>query len=77
MPLEIAKSLGLDMNKFVQDFSSEKIKKQIDKEMIQFKSSGIPRLSVPKFLIQGKEVEGRDLATFSAIIDKELESINY
>ena len=76
MPLEIAKSLGLDMNKFVQDFSSEKIKKQIDKEMLQFKSSGIPKLSVPKFLIQGKEVKGRDLATFSAIIDKELKSIN-
>tara|TARA_Y100001970_G_C13818652_1_gene643670 strand:- start:254 stop:673 length:420 start_codon:yes stop_codon:yes gene_type:complete len=72
MPLEIAKSLGLDMNKFVQDFSSEKIKKQIDLEMNQFRNSGIPRLAVPKFLIQGKEPQGRDIGTFSAMIDAEL-----
>ena len=26
-PFEIAQDLGLDMNKFVKDFSSEKIKK--------------------------------------------------
>ena len=71
-PLEIAQGLGLDMNKFVQDFSSEKIKKQIDLEMDQFRKSGIPRLAVPKFLIQGKEPQGRDLNTFSAMIDAEL-----
>ena len=70
-PLEIAQGLGLDMNKFVQDFSSEKIKKQIDLEMDQFRSSGFK--SVPKFLIQGKEFLGeRDLETFSKIIDQEL-----
>ena len=72
MPLEIAKSLGLDMNKFVQDFSSEKIKKQIDLEMNQFRNSGIPRLAVPKFLVQCKEPQGRDIGTFSAMIDAEL-----
>ena len=71
-PLEIAQELGLDMNKFVKDFSSDKIKKQIDLEMNQFRNSGIPRLAVPKFLIQGKEPQGRDLATFSAMIDAEL-----
>jgi len=71
-PLEIAQSLGLDMNQFVKDFSSDKIKKQIDLEMNQFRNSGIPRLAVPKFLIQGKEPQGRDLATFSSIIDAEL-----
>ena len=71
-PLEIAQELGLDMNQFVKDFSSDKIKKQIDLEMNQFRNSGIPRLAVPKFLIQGKEPQGRDLATFSAMIDAEL-----
>ena len=71
-PLEIAQDLGLDMNQFVKDFSSDKIKKQIDLEMNQFRNSGIPRLAVPKFLIQGKEPQGRDLATFSAMIDAEL-----
>ena len=71
-PLEIAQGLGLDMNKFVQDFSSDRIKKQIDLEMDQFRKSGIPRLAVPKFLIQGKEPQGRDINTFSAMIDAEL-----
>ena len=71
-PLEIAQGLELDMNQFVKDFSSDKIKKQIDLEMNQFRNSGIPRLAVPKFLIQGKEPQGRDLATFSSMIDAEL-----
>ena len=71
-PLEIAQNLGLDMNKFVQDFGSEKIKKQIDLEINQFRNSGIPRLAVPKFLIQGKEPQGRSLEAFSAMIDAEL-----
>ena len=71
-PLEIAQDLELDMNQFVKDFSSPKIKKQLDLEINQFRNSGIPRLAVPKFLIQGKEPKGRDLATFSAMIDAEL-----
>ena len=77
-PLEIAQELGLDMNKFVQDFNSAKIKKQIDFEINQFKNSGIPksRLSVPKFLIQGKEYTGeRTLKGFSSMIDAELDKM--
>ena len=69
-PLEIAQSLGLDMNKFVKDFSSDKIKKQLDLEINQFRNSGIPRLAVPKFLIQGKEPQGRSVEAFSTAIDK-------
>ena len=72
-PLEIAQGLGLDMNKFVKDFSSEKIKKQLDREIEQFRSSRFKTRSVPKFIIQGKEFLGeRDLETFSKIIDQEL-----
>ena len=41
--------------------------------MNQMRQSGIPRLSVPKFLINGKEPQGgRDLANYSAIIEAEL-----
>ena len=73
LPLEYAKDLGLDMNKFVQDFSSDKIKKQMAVEMDQYRKSGIPKLSVPKFLVQGKEYKGqRSVQGFSAIIDAEL-----
>jgi len=72
-PLEIAQSLGLDMNKFVKDFGSDKIKKQLDLEINQFKNLNFERESVPKFLIQGKEFLGqRDVKSFSNIIDTEL-----
>ena len=46
---------------------------RINKEMNQMKQSGMPRMSVPKFLINGKEPQGkRDIANYSAIIDAEL-----
>ena len=73
LPIEIADGLGLDMDKFIADSKSDKIKKQIDHEISQFMNSGFERKSVPKFLIQGKEVLGnRDIKTFSRIIDLEL-----
>ena len=72
LPLEYARDLGLDMNQFIRDFESPEIKSQIDLEIKQLRESGIPRLAVPKFLVQGKEPTGRDLATFSAMIDAEL-----
>ena len=60
LPRQYAQELGLDMVQF-------------DKEMDQMKQSGIPRMSVPKFLINGKEPQGkRDIANYSAIIDAEL-----
>ena len=37
------------------------------------RQSGIPRLSVPKFLINGKEPQGgRNFENYAAIIDAEL-----
>ena len=57
---------------FVKDFESPEVATQIEKEINELRSSGIPRLSVPKFLIQGKEPTGRSVEAFSAAIDKEL-----
>ena len=71
-PLEIAEELGLDMEKFKRDANDPEIDAQIQKEFDQMRNSGIARLSVPKFLVAGKEPQGRDLATFSAMIDAEL-----
>jgi len=46
---------------------------RIDKEMSQLKESGIPRISVPKFLINGREAEGsRNLENYIKIIETEL-----
>ena len=72
VPEDYARDLGLNMNQFIQDAGSEEISNQINLEINQLRNSGIPRLAVPKFLIQGKEPQGRDLATFSAMIDAEL-----
>ena len=73
LPRQYAEELGLDMVKFDQDMKDPAIDARITKEMNQMRQSGIPRLSVPKFLINGKEPQGgRDLANYSAIIDAEL-----
>ena len=41
------------------------------------RESGIPRLSVPKFLINGKEPQGRTVEAWSAIIEEELKNQGY
>ena len=72
LPLEYAAELGLDKEKLKSDANSPKIIGLIDEEIKQMRTSGIPRLSVPKFLINGKEPQGRSLEAWSAIIDAEL-----
>ena len=73
LPRQYAEDLGLDMAKFDQDMKDPALEARIDKEINQLRQSGIPRLSVPKFLINGKEPQGkRDIANYSAIIDAEL-----
>ena len=72
MPLDIAATMGMDVEKLKADADDPAIQKQIEKEIDQLKKSGIPRLAVPKFLVAGKEPQGRDIAAFSKIIDEEL-----
>ena len=72
LPLDFAAELGLDKEKLKADANSPKIIGLIDEEMKQMRNSGIPRLSVPKFLINGKEPQGRSIEAWSAIIDAEL-----
>ena len=73
LPREYAQELGLDIAKFDRDMKDPALEARMDKEMNQLRQSGIPRLSVPKFLINGKEPQGgRNLANYSSIIDAEL-----
>ena len=75
LPREYAQELGLDMVQFDKDMQDPALEARINKEMNQMKQSGIPRLSVPKFLINGKEPQGgRNLETYSAIIEAELKN---
>jgi predicted DsbA family dithiol-disulfide isomerase len=70
--VQYAAELGMDVDKLKQDINDPAIAQQIETEINQLKNSGIPRLSVPKFLINGKEPQGRSLEVFSALIDAEL-----
>ena len=73
LPRQYAEELGLDMVQFDKDVKDPALNARVDKEMNQMKQSGIPRMSVPKFLINGKEPQGkRDVANYSAIIEAEI-----
>ena len=73
LPRQYAQELGLDMVKFDQDVKDPALDARIEREMQQMKQSGIPRMSVPKFLINGKEPQGkRDVSNYSAVIEAEL-----
>ena len=72
LPVQLAAEMGLDTEKLKADANSAAIRSLIDEEISQMKNSGIPRMSVPKFLINGKEPQGRSFEAWSAIIDEEL-----
>ena len=72
LPLQLAGELGLDVEQLKRDANNPAIQSQIDTEISELKNSGIPRMSVPKFLINGKEPQGRSLDAFSAVIEAEL-----
>ena len=77
LPLQFARELGLNMPQFNADVQDLALDARIDKEINQMKESGIPRMSVPKFLINGKEPQGeRNLEKYSLIIDDELKKLN-
>ena len=72
LPRQYAVEMGLDMAKFDLDVSDPALGARIDREINQLQQSGIPRIAAPKFLINGKEPQGRSLEIYSAIIDAEL-----
>ena len=73
IPRQYAQEMGLDMAKFDKDMQDPALEARLNKEMNQMKQSGVPRMSVPKFLINGKEPQGsRNLENYSAIIEAEL-----
>ena len=72
LPLQLAGELGLDVEQLKRDANSPAIANQIQIEVDELKNSGIPRMSVPKFLINGKEPQGRSIDAFSAVIEAEL-----
>ena len=72
LPVQLAGELGLDVEQLKRDANSPAIANQIQIEVDELKNSGIPRMSVPKFLINGKEPQGRSIDAFSTVIEAEL-----
>ena len=75
LPEQYAAELGLNLQEFLGDFTSQEIQNQINTEIKQLRNSGM-RLSVPKFLINGKEPQGpRTVDNWSTIINIELQKL--
>ena len=73
LPRQYAEELELDMAQLDKDMEDRELETRIITDMVQMRQSGIPRMSVPKFLINGKEPQGyRNLENWSEIIDAEL-----
>ena len=83
LPKKIAAELGLDIDRLMEDMSSQEISDLIDFEYQQLaglrnaypesdKYAAGVRIAVPKFFINGREPAGRSVALWSAMIDAEL-----
>ena len=69
--LTMAKSLGLDMDRFTRDMASEEVRAQIASEQAEGKRRGVQ--GTPTFYVDGEEVEGAaSAAQFEAKIDRSL-----
>ena len=73
LPLQYAKEINLNMNRFMRDFENQSIINQIEQEKQEMKSQ-FNKISLPTFLIQGRILSSaeRNLDSISKIIDAEL-----
>ena len=71
LPLQYADELGLNIDQLKSDINDPDLQRLINQEAEQLKGTGM-RMAVPKFLINGKEPQGRDLNAWSGIIDRYL-----
>ena len=83
LPVKIAAELGLDTEQLIADSNAPEISQLIDTEFAQLTAlrnaypetdeyaAGV-RMAVPKFFINGREPLGRDINSFSAMIDEEI-----
>ena len=71
LPRQYAQEMGLDMVQFDKDMQDPALETRIDREINQLAQSGM-RTAAPKFLINGKEPQGRSLEIYSSIIEAEL-----
>lgn len=68
--LEIAKDLGLDLEKFSLDVMRPSLRKKLEEDLADGKKAGVT--GTPAIYINGRQVKSRDFATMSKLIDAEL-----
>jgi predicted DsbA family dithiol-disulfide isomerase len=69
--MEYAEQVGLDKQKFFDDFTSEGYREQLQREVSQAREAGIN--GVPVFVVNGKRVDGvQSLSQFKAIVDEQI-----
>jgi protein-disulfide isomerase len=68
--LEIAKDLGLDLEKFSLDVMRPSLRKKLEEDLADGKKAGVT--GTPAIYINGRHVKSRDFATMSKLIDAEL-----
>jgi protein-disulfide isomerase len=72
--VEIASTLELDMEKFFQDMSNQKLIKLVDDDYQEGVNAGVR--GTPTIFINGRLLRQRSLDGFAKIIDDELKKVN-
>jgi len=68
--LEIARDLGLDLNKFSLDIMRPSLRKKIEQDVEDAKKVKVT--GTPAIFVNGRQLKKRDLASMSKLIDAEL-----
>jgi protein-disulfide isomerase len=68
--LDIARNMGLDMEKFSLDIMRPSLRKKIELDMEEGKKAGIS--GTPTIFVNGRKLRNRDLASISKMIDEEI-----
>lgn len=68
--LEIAKELGLDIDKFSKDMNSQAVQSLINRDLMEGSQAGVR--GTPTIFVNGKQLNDRSLQGFQAMIDAEL-----
>jgi len=71
--VQIAKDLGLDMDKFNKDRVSPKIQMKIQKDMLDAQQAGVT--GTPTVFINGRPLRQRSLEGFQSIINEEISKV--
>ena len=68
--LEIARKLGLDMNKFTLDMMRPSLRQEIEQDIADGQKAGVA--GTPTVFVNGRKLKKRDFETLSRLIDEEL-----